>query len=69
MLIAVSSWSFHADLYAGNLHLSDMPFRAYDLGYRAVELQDLFFVAASTGPLTALVWPQGGADCGGAVRS
>ena len=42
MLIAVSSGSFHDDLYAGKLHLSEVPFRVYDLGYRAVELQDLF---------------------------
>lgn len=42
MLIAVSSGSFHADLYQGKLHLSDVPFRAYDLGYRAVELQAMF---------------------------
>jgi sugar phosphate isomerase/epimerase len=42
MLIAVSSWSFHDELYKGKLHLSDVPFRVYDLGYRAVELQDLF---------------------------
>jgi len=42
MIIAVSAWSFHADLYAGKLHLSDVPFRAYDLGFRAVELLDMF---------------------------
>ena len=54
MLIAVSSWSFHADLYAGKLHLSDMPFRAYDLGYRAVELQDLFLWPRPPGRLRRL---------------
>ena len=54
MLIAVSSWSFHADLYAGKLHLSDMPFRAYDLGYRAVELQDLFLWPRQPGRLRRL---------------
>jgi len=42
MIIAVSSWSFHDELYTGKLHLSDVPFRAYELGYRAVELQDMF---------------------------
>lgn len=42
MIIAVSSWSFHDELYAGKLHLSDVPFRVYELGYRAVELQDTF---------------------------
>jgi sugar phosphate isomerase/epimerase len=42
MIIAVSSWSFHTELYKGTLHLSDVPFRVYELGYRAVELQDVF---------------------------
>lgn len=42
MIIAISSWSFHDELYKGRLHLSDVPFRAYELGYRAVELQDMF---------------------------
>ena len=42
MNIAVSSWSFHDALYAGALRLSEVPFRVYDLGYRAVELQDMF---------------------------
>lgn len=41
-LLAVSSWSFHAELYAGRLHVSEVPFRAYELGFRAVELQDMF---------------------------
>lgn len=55
MLIAVSSWSFHDDLYKGKLHLSDMPFRAYDLGYRAVELQDLFLWPRPPGRLRRLL--------------
>ena len=42
MLIAVSSWSFHEELYGGRLRLSDVPYRVHDLGYSAVELQDLF---------------------------
>ncbi len=54
MLIAVSSWSFHDDLYKGKLHLSDVPFRAYDLGYRAVELQDLFLWPRPPGRLRRL---------------
>lgn len=54
MLIAVSSWSFHADLYSGKLHLSDVPFRAYDLGYRAVELQDMFLWPRPPGRLRRL---------------
>lgn len=42
MIIAISSWSFHEELYSGKLRLSDVPFRVHDLGYRAVELQDMF---------------------------
>ncbi len=42
MIIAVSAGSFHDALYKGTLHLSDVPFRVYDLGYRAVELLDRF---------------------------
>ncbi len=54
MLIAVSSWSFHDELYRGKLHLSDVPFRAYDLGYRAVELQDMFLWPRQPGRLGRL---------------
>jgi sugar phosphate isomerase/epimerase len=42
MLIAVSSWSFHEELYNGQMRLADVPYRVHDLGYEAVELQDLF---------------------------
>jgi sugar phosphate isomerase/epimerase len=42
MIISVSSWSFHAELYAGTLRLRDVPYRVFDLGYRAVELNDMF---------------------------
>ena len=42
MEIAISSWSFHDDLYSGRLRLADVPYRVHDLGYRAVELQDMF---------------------------
>lgn len=42
MIISVSSWSFHQELYAGTLRLSDVPYHAFDLGYRAVELNDMF---------------------------
>jgi sugar phosphate isomerase/epimerase len=55
MLIAVSSWSFHDELYKGKLHLSDVPFRAYDLGYRAVELQDTFLWPRQPGRLGRLL--------------
>jgi len=42
MDIAVSSWSFHDELYQGKLRLADVPYRVHDLGYGAVELQDMF---------------------------
>ena len=42
MQIAVSSWSFHAPLYAGQLELSDVPLAAFELGVRLVELNDRF---------------------------
>ncbi len=42
MIISVSSWSFHQELYAGTCRLADVPYRAFDLGYRAVELNDMF---------------------------
>jgi sugar phosphate isomerase/epimerase len=42
MNIAVSSWSFHDELYKGQLRLDQVSYRVYDLGYRAVELQDMF---------------------------
>jgi sugar phosphate isomerase/epimerase len=58
MLIAVSSWSFHADLYKGQLHLSEVPFRAYELGYRAVELQELFLWPRPLGRLARLLGRQ-----------
>jgi len=42
MQIAVSSWSFHGPLYAGALRLADVPQAVYELGFRHVELNDLF---------------------------
>jgi len=42
MNIAVSSWSFHEALYKGEMRLAEVPFHVYELGYRAVELQDMF---------------------------
>jgi sugar phosphate isomerase/epimerase len=40
--IAVSAWSFHDELYKGKLRLYDVPYRVHDLGYGAVELNDMF---------------------------
>jgi sugar phosphate isomerase/epimerase len=42
MQLSISSWSFHQELYAGTLRLPDVPYRVFDLGYRAVELNDIF---------------------------
>jgi sugar phosphate isomerase/epimerase len=52
--IAVSSWSFHDELYQGKLHLADVPYSAHDLGYGAVELQDMFLWPRPPNPLARL---------------
>ncbi|HET7377449.1 MAG TPA: TIM barrel protein [Anaerolineae bacterium] len=54
MNISVSSWSFHQELYAGTLRLWDVPYRLFDLGYRAVELNDIFLFPKSPGRLARL---------------
>ncbi len=51
MDIAVSSWSFHDELYKGKLRLADVPYRVHDLGYGAVELQDLFLYPRPPNPI------------------
>jgi sugar phosphate isomerase/epimerase len=38
--LAVSSWSWHSDFYAGHLHLADVPAAAVALGFDQVELND-----------------------------
>ena len=52
--IAVSSWSFHAELHQGSLHLADVPYRVHDLGYGAVELQDMFLWPRPPNPIARL---------------
>lgn len=52
--IAVSSWSFHDELYQGTLRLHDVPYRAHDLGYSLVELQDLFLYPRAPNPIARL---------------
>lgn len=47
MQIALSSWTFHDSLYRGAIGLEDVPRAARELGFAAVELQDLF------------LWPRG----------
>jgi sugar phosphate isomerase/epimerase len=42
MQLALSSWSFHTPLYAGEMRLWDVPGEARVLGFSQVELQDLF---------------------------
>jgi sugar phosphate isomerase/epimerase len=54
MDIAVSSWSFRDELYQGKLHLADVPYRVHDLGYGAVELQDLFLWPRPPNPIARL---------------
>ncbi len=55
MIVSVSSWSFHQELYADTLRLSDVPYRAFDLGYRAVELNDLFLYPKSPNRIARLL--------------
>ena len=55
MIIAVSSCSFHAELTSGKLRLADVPFRVHDLGYRAVELQDMFLWPSPPGLVRRLL--------------
>jgi hypothetical protein len=52
--IAVSSWSFHDELYKGTLRLHDVPYRVHDLGYGAVELQDMFLWPRPPNPVARL---------------
>ena len=42
MKIAVSAWSFHEPLYAGKLRQSDVPAEVAALGFRHVELLEMF---------------------------
>jgi sugar phosphate isomerase/epimerase len=55
MLLSVSSWSFHQELYAGTLRLPDVPYRVFELGYRAVELNDMFLYPKPPGRLARLL--------------
>ena len=55
MDIAVSSWSFHAELNERKLRLADVPYRVHDLGYRAVELQDMFLYPRSPNPIARML--------------
>ena len=53
-VIAVSSWSFHDELYKGTLRLHDVPYRVHDLGFGAVELQDMFLYPRQPNPVARL---------------
>lgn len=55
MDISVSSWSFHDELSRGTLRLHDVPYRAHDLGYGAVELQDMFLYPRLPNPVARLL--------------
>lgn len=54
MDLAISSWSFHEELYQGKLRLADVPYRVHDLGYGLVELQDMFLWPRSPNPIARL---------------
>jgi sugar phosphate isomerase/epimerase len=54
MQIAVSSWSFHRELYAGALRLAGVPLAVFELGIRHVELNDLFLAPPPPGPIARL---------------
>jgi sugar phosphate isomerase/epimerase len=55
MNVSVSSWSFHQELYAGTLRLPEVPYRVFELGYRAVELNDMFLYPKPPGRLARLL--------------
>jgi sugar phosphate isomerase/epimerase len=54
MDIAISSWSFHDELYKGKLWLADVPYRVHDLGYSLVELPDMFLWPHPPNPIARL---------------
>ncbi len=54
MDLAISSWSFHEELYQGKLRLADVPYRVHDLGYGLVELQDMFLWPRLPNPIARL---------------
>ncbi len=47
--LAVSSWSWHRDFYAGRLHLADVPGAAAALGFNQVELNDFMLPSPRLG--------------------
>ncbi len=51
MKIAVSAWSFHTPLYAGKLRQADVPAEVAALGFRHVELLEMFLWRKSPGIL------------------
>ncbi|HLF27374.1 MAG TPA: sugar phosphate isomerase/epimerase family protein [Anaerolineae bacterium] len=55
MRLAVSSWSFHRPLYAGTLHLADVPLAVFELGLRQVELNDRFLTSPQPGRVARLL--------------
>ena len=55
MKIAVSAWSFHEPLYAGKLRQSDVPAEVAALGFRHVELLEMFLWRKPPGRLERLL--------------
>ena len=43
------------ELYNGTLRLADVPYRVHDLGYGAVELQDMFLWPQPPNPIARAV--------------
>jgi L-ribulose-5-phosphate 3-epimerase len=55
MEIAVSAWSFHRALYAGKLRQADVPDQVAELGFKHVELLEMFLHPKPPGRLARLL--------------
>lgn len=55
MQIAVSAWSFHQALYGGKLRQTEIPGRVADLGFKSVELLEMFLQPRPPGQLARLL--------------
>ena len=47
------------ELYRGKLRLENVPYRVHDLGYNAVELQDMFLWPKPPNPIARMLGPPG----------
>lgn len=55
MQLAVSAWSFHQALYGGKLRQTEIPGRVADLGFKYVELLEMFLQPRPPGRLARLL--------------